>query len=185
MSKTTPPFSRHFKHGESGQAFVEFAFIAMMLAVMLFGLIDFGRFIYEREVLVNLSREGSNLASRGTDLSNTVDAVLSSANPLNLNASGAGVIVTAVTKDSSGLLISGQLAGGGASTAWSKVGAGVGKPATLSGISSNLPPQNQTLYVTEVFYSYTPITPIGQLLQIAFSPQNPVTNYDVAFFTGL
>lgn len=174
--------SKQSKRALKGQAYIEFAFAAMMLVIMLFGLIDFGRFIYERQVMVNLSREGSNLASRGTDLSNSVSAVITSAAPLNLNVTGAGVIITAVTNNGSGsFFISDQLAAGGVGASASKIGAGVGSSANLTGLSSNLPPNDQTLYVTEVFSKFTSITPIGKLLQITMPP----TNYDKAYFVGL
>jgi Flp pilus assembly protein TadG len=181
MTKTTRTDVRLHARSESGQAYIEFAFVVMMLAVMLFGLIDFGRFIYEKQVMVNLSREGSNLASRGTNLSNTVAAVLASSSPLNLTIQGAGVIVTSVTNNGSGqVFVKAQLAGGGVSSAASKVGS-VGSPATIPAVNTQLPPVNQTLYVTEVFTSFRSITPIGNLLKITL----PKTNYDAAYFTGL
>jgi len=172
---------RPSKRGESGQAFVEFAFVALMLVVMLFGLIEFSRYLYERQVLINVSREGSNLASRGTYLSDTVAAILTSANPLNLNNQGAGVIVTAVTNYGTGFRISDQSAGGGVTAASSKIGNGAGHPATLPNNVTNLPPANQTLYVTEVFATYRSVTPIGSLLSLTLPP----TNYDIAYFVGL
>ena len=147
-----------------------------MMMVMLFGLIDFGRVIYERQILVNLTREGSNLASRGTTLSDTMTAVFTSASPLNMNTSGR-VIVTTVFNSNGTFVVSGQLAQGGVS-ATSKVGTGVGNKATLPAAAVGIPQLNQTLYVTEVFYSFTPITPIGKLLKLAL----PTALYDVAYF---
>ena len=189
MSNSSPrskqTISRRSGRSESGQAFVEFAFVAFILLALLFGLIDFGRAIYEHEVLVNLSREGANLAARGTGstqteiLSNAAAAVIVSANPLNLNTKGL-VIVTAVTNNGSGgLFISRQLSQGGI-TATSKVGTGVGKPATLPATNPQIPQSGQTLYATEVFYTYAPITPIGRLLTVTL----PSRLYDVAYFCG-
>src|SRR5689334_6984144 len=57
----------------SGQALVEFALISLVLITLLFGLIDFGRAILVRQVMVNLSREGANLASRGTSFPDTLN----------------------------------------------------------------------------------------------------------------
>ena len=79
----------------SGQALVEFTFVAIILLLMIFGLIDFCRAISVRQVITSLSREGSNLASRNTSLSNAVDAVIAAANPLNITTSGR-VIITSV-----------------------------------------------------------------------------------------
>jgi Flp pilus assembly protein TadG len=177
-AKTKRTDVRPSARSESGQAYIEFAFVIMMLAVMLFGLIDFGRFIYEKQVMVNLSREGSNLASRNTSISNTVPAVLLSSAPLNLTIQGAGVIVTSVTNNGSGqFFVKEQLAGGGVDSAASKVGAGVGSAATLPPVT----PTNRTIYVTEVFSKFQSVTPIGNLLGITLPP----TNYDAAYFMGL
>jgi Flp pilus assembly protein TadG len=181
MSETKRAYVRPSRRSQSGQAFIEFTFVALMMFIMLFGLIDFSRFLYEREVMVNLSREGSNLASRGTSITGTVSAVVLASNPLNLTNTGAGVIVTAVTNYGSGFQISEQLATGGITSASSKIGNGAGTAATLPANVINLPPANQTLYITEVFCTYHPVTPIGKLLQVTLPP----TNYDAAYFTGL
>jgi hypothetical protein len=52
--------------------------------------------------------------------------------------------------------------------------------ATLPSGVAGLPPTNQTLYVTEVFYHVAPITPIGELAAVTLTNQ-----YDAAFFDGL
>src|SRR5664279_2853368 len=80
---------------DSGQALVEFAIAAMMLLIIVFGLIDFCRAIYDQQVITNLTGEGCSLSSRGTGLTDTVTAVIASSAPLNLNASGR-VIATSV-----------------------------------------------------------------------------------------
>jgi Flp pilus assembly protein TadG len=160
----------------AGQALLEFVFVCVMMLALSFGLIDFGRAIYQRQVLTALTRDGSNLASRGTTLTNTVDAVISSANPLDITTKGR-VIVTAVFNSNGVYTISGQLSKGGLG-ATSKIGVGTGNPANMPDTTLPIPPLNQTVYVTEVFYSYTPITPIGKLLQMAL----PTNLYDVAYF---
>ncbi len=165
-----------FCRSESGQAVVEFAFVAFMLIAMMFAVIDFGRAIYERQILTNLSREGSNLFSRGTTITNTVDAVIASATPLNISTSGR-VIVTAVYNKSGSMMITNQLAQGGIS-ATSKIGTGKGSAATIPVTNPQIPPDGQTLYVTEVFYAYQPITPIGKLMNFAF----PSQLYDISYF---
>jgi Flp pilus assembly protein TadG len=147
-----------------------------MLLALLFGLIDFGRAIYERQVLTAVTREGSNLASRGTTLANAGNAVVRSANPLDIDTKGL-VIVTAVFNDNGEFKIKDQWKRGGLE-ATSKIGVGVGNAATMPVTAVQIPPSNQTAYVTEVFYSYAPITPIGQLLQFSL----PTQLYDAAYF---
>jgi hypothetical protein len=58
------------------------------------------------------------------------------------------------------------------------VGTGVGGVATLPSTTVQVPQPLQTLYVAEVFYAFTPITPIGRLLNIVMPPRV----YDIAYF---
>jgi len=48
----------------SGQALIEFVLPSIFLILLLFGLIDFAIAIYYRQVMINVSREGSNIAAR-------------------------------------------------------------------------------------------------------------------------
>ena len=161
---------------------IEFALIVMVLAVMLFGVIDFSRAIYERQVIINLTREGSNLAARGVgdspaeSVSNAVTAVIAAANPLNLNTKGR-VIISAVVNSNGIFRVTTQLSKGGI-TATSKVRTGTGVPATMPATNPVIPRPNQTTYVTEVFYNFVPITPVGKLLKIIL----PSQLYDAAYF---
>jgi Flp pilus assembly protein TadG len=45
-----------------GQALVEFAFVAPIFFLLLFGIIDFGRYVYYVQVLNNAAREGARYA---------------------------------------------------------------------------------------------------------------------------
>ena len=163
------------RRNTAGQALVEMTFVSVMLVVMVFGLIDFGRAIMTRQIIVNLSREAANLASRGTTLTNALAAVAASANPLNINANGY-VILTVVTRDDSGqaTIVDQQVVGGAPAT--SRIGTGTNSVAKLP--NDELPTANQTLVAAEVFYRYTPITPVGKLLGIGSLSQL----YDAAYF---
>ncbi|MCG3150239.1 MAG: hypothetical protein PCFJNLEI_03720 [Verrucomicrobiae bacterium] len=168
---------KKFRNRQAGQALVEFTFIAFMMVALLFGLIDFGRAVYERQILTNLTREGANLASRATDFTNTINAVMLAAAPLQLNTKGR-VIITSVIRTNNANRILAQMARGSLTAATSRIGTTVGGTATLPTTTIALPRPNQTVYVAEVYYTYTPITPIGRLLGLTL----PTRIYDAAYF---
>jgi Flp pilus assembly protein TadG len=166
---------RKAKPTDSGQALVEFAISVAVLLTLVFAVIDFGRAIHDAEVLKNLTGEGSAMASRGTVLSDTATAVVAAAAPLDLNDSGR-VIVTSVLNNNNSLKITGQASQGGIA-ALSKVGNTVGGAANLP--AGAAPQANQTVYVTEVFYNFRSITPIGKFLGKNILPSQL---YDVAYY---
>ena len=174
--------SRSRSAGRSGQALLEFTFVAAMLLLLIFGLIDFCRAISVRQVITSLTREGSNLASRNTSLTNALSAVVASANPLNITNNGRIFISEVALNDKGQAWVTNQVSFGGISTngASSKVGR-PGGPAMTGWIpttSPTLPPPNQSIYVTEVFYSFEAVTPVGKFLDFAM----PTRLYDAAYF---
>lgn len=178
--------SRRRRDKESGQAFVEFSIVLLMLTILVFGLIDFSWAIYEKQLLVNLSREGANLAARGSGtttleiMSNALDAVVTSASPLSFTSSSGLVILTAVTNNGSGGYFVSKQIKSGTLSASSKVGTTIGGTALLPSESPPILQAGHTVYTAEIYYKFTPRTPIGKLIKATL----PTSFYDVAYFPG-
>jgi Flp pilus assembly protein TadG len=187
-----------FKSGEeSGQALVEFMFVGFILLFLLFGMIDFCRAISMRQVIINLSREGANQAARGAgdtvdaSISNAISAVIAGDNPLDITSKGQ-IIISAVYNSNGTFRITNQVTKGKL-TQPSKIGTlnATGSGAAGSGVTmpflasaqGTIPQSNQTTYVAEVYYNFTPVTSLGSVL-IGGLRGFSVTNqfYDVAYF---
>jgi Flp pilus assembly protein TadG len=160
----------------SGQSAMEFALITPLMLVLMLTIIDFGRAIHFMQVMANLSRQGSNLASRGTTLPASAAAVISGDAPLNLTNNGE-VIVTSVANIGAAYIITGQASQGGV-RGTSKVGTGVGSRASIPSSAAAMLAPGQTIFVTEIFYSFKPVTPIANLLRLVM----PSSLYEAAYF---
>jgi Flp pilus assembly protein TadG len=187
---------------ERGQALLEMTPVILLMLILGFGVIDFGRAIWQQEVLTGLTREGSDVASRTTpvNLPAAVTAVVNDGAVLNLNGSCSAtipqcgkVIITSVqntgTAGAPVFVMTGQAFGGNLN-ATSKIGTyhanpqhGQSNTVTLSadslpGVTTTIPAPGSTVYVTEIYDLYAPITPIASFMKITM----PTTLYDVAYF---
>jgi Flp pilus assembly protein TadG len=176
LSRNPGSVGRNITAAESGQAAMEFALIAVLMLVILCMVIDFCRAIHNEQLMAGLSREGSNLASRGTTLSDSAAAVIGGSPSLDLSDKGE-VIITSVTNINRVYTITDQFSQGGISKN-SRVGTGVGNTASVPASAAAMLQSGQTMYVTEIFYSYQPITPIQNLIKIVM----PSTLYEAAYF---
>ena len=177
---------------EQGAAFIELAVCLPFMFILLFGVIDVSQMIFDNQMLSALSRQGSDLASRGWPLTDTktdigvVTALGTQGAPLNIGTRGR-IIITEVAdaKDSSGNLINNdpyvvaQAQSPTGINATSVTASWVSNPAKyLPTNAKTVLNAGQTLYVTEVFYSYVPMTPLGGFLKKNWAS----TLYDAAYF---
>ncbi|SPE19120.1 hypothetical protein SBA5_200032 [Candidatus Sulfotelmatomonas gaucii] len=162
---------------ERGAALVELALCLSLLLTMTFGLIDFSLIIFDKQEMSGITRQGSDLASRGTSLTDTVTALGTQGESLNIGTKGR-IIVTAVADVNKKPQIVDQAESPTGISVSSAIGTGVGNPASMPPSANTVLQDGQTIYVTEVFYSYTPITPIQKLLKISLTS----TLYEAAYF---
>src|SRR5579862_32314 len=160
---------KNFRQNASGQTLLELAFLMPMLLVFVFGIVDFTRALYDYEVITNLAGEGSAAASREptTSFGSTVVAIMGDAD-INMASNGC-VIITAVESPSSNTYqVAAQSISSPCNNASSKIGC---LPPPSSCGSATIPtlvqqvlqsPTNTTFVAaTEVYYKFSPITPIG------------------------
>ena len=163
---------------QSGQAFFELAMLVPLLLLAMLAIIEYSHALNTEQELVELTRQGSNLASRGTALATAASTLASNSAPLNVSGVGE-VIITSVSRVNSVDTITGQ-ATSGALSMTSKIGTGVGSKATVpAGIDDIFTNNsNQTVYITEIYYPLTQLTPIAKMWSLVL----PATLYQVAYF---
>src|SRR5579885_59398 len=106
------PARQHRGSSQSGQAVLEYAISAIVMATLAFGVVDFSRAIYEQEVITTLAGQGANLALRGTALKDSATAVINASGNLNLGTNGR-VIVSAAFNNANTMQITDQWSQGG------------------------------------------------------------------------
>jgi Flp pilus assembly protein TadG len=172
----------------AGQAATELAFVMLLIVPMLCAAVDFGRAFYQLQILSELSRQGSSLALRGEGTSSCdtlctagTDLIAGSSG-LNLGSNGTVIVsslsqpsvTTGVGPSGTGYKITEQWISGGGLGKASKIGTTGQTNRTITGAPGL--EDGQLMYVTEIFYSFTPITPLGKSVGM------PTALYDVAYF---
>jgi len=170
----------HKRRSASGQSLVEFAIALPVLLVLMLGVVDLGRAILFNNILINMSREGANLASRSTDLEKQfiINALNHTSAPLVMAQHGV-IYITKVKGFMDGNKLVARVEeqyrptnGNGDLTLKSKLwnctnwDAATGKctlPAVLANRVVTLPlpnplPLDHEVHVVEVMYDYIPMT---------------------------
>jgi hypothetical protein len=177
------PSFRKILRSTKGQSLIEIMLIAPLMMALTFGAIEVGSVISTYLTMSHTSREGANLASRGTSPDNTLDAIIAAASPtIREGASGNDpqwrIIYTRIVRDLTVPCLPAQpckyivdnIAADG-----QKVRGALNKTSKLGIPNGSQIPQSvlpgienvkdlQKFHVIEVFYNYAPnlITYVGK-----------------------
>ena len=176
---------------KKGQSLIEISLIAPLMLMLAYGAVEVGSVISTYLVMSHTTREGANLASRGTPPNQTLDAIIAAAAPTigTGNQTQWRIIYSKIiphpvnhgTAEPYNYIVdtsaTGQLLRGSLSKA-SKLGT-PGTQVTqiqLPGIQNVT--ANQTFDVIEVFYDYAPsiITFVGKGINTDFYERTIFTN---------
>jgi hypothetical protein len=149
---------------------IELALVLPILIMLVLGVIDFSRAIQFNNVLVNLTREGANLAARTTESPQfIVKTLMDTASPLQMNTDGMMYITKLVGRSDGRARVEEQYrrpTGGKTSlvsrlwacSSWQASGV-CNMPSTRPVISLAVPlADGETVYAVEAFYDYTLFT---------------------------
>jgi Flp pilus assembly protein TadG len=163
MSRSSERRWRHRLRCERGQAAVELAVVTPLLLILFLGIFEFGRAFELVHALGGLSREGANLAARGVPLDQAVTVTLSNGQDIQLSTQG-GVIATRLSKSAGKLTVDDQVATAGYAGR-SHYGVKGGAPINLTPATFS---DGQTVYVVELFYRYSTVTPFKVFTKTVF-----------------
>lgn len=190
-------------HSSRGQVLVEFAMVLPMLVLILLGVIEMSYLMHDQHVVIRMTREGSNLISRSTNISDAAAAMSRMVNPpVDLNGSDSKLIFTVLTKYTGGynrdrVIVYqryevGDLSATSAFTTQGTISSAdfgsapnyvARNPAYDTDLRvTNVPStltidQGEFVYVTEIYSRHTLITPFNKI-----GIGLPETLYSIAYF---
>jgi len=143
---------------DSGQGIVEFALSLPIILMILLGMVEFSNAYDRIHGLAGLSREGANIAARGTALSEVLTTVMANGETLKLPANGGAIVSRLVVQQGQPIVMAqiatdgyeqkSQLADNDVAAEW----------IAMAGFA-----EGSTHYSVEVFLTYEPITPLAAL----------------------
>lgn len=158
---------------ERGTAVVEAALVTALLGALALAVIEFGNAYSQAHTLTSLSREGANIAARGTELNEAIAIVMTNGDEVNLVSHGGAVGTRIEVIDGTPEVVE-QVASSGYSGR-SMIGE-VGDPA--QGVATWDLVEGQTVYAMELFLDYQELTPFAAFAEIAL----PEVLYERAVF---
>lgn len=200
--QTSQRFHRGIRN-ERGQSLIEFAFITPLFLLLVLGVIEVGYALLDQQAVTRLTREGSNLISRDTDIEVAFQALKGmQARPVDFNA-GSTIIFSVVRRGATTgsanfnkLILSQYFKQGSLGNSQIKTAGGgsfAGPPNyealnsdNNSGLQVTSLPSNiisvlgGQVYVTEIYSSHPLITPLDRLSK--YGVKVPKTLYSIAYF---
>lgn len=188
--RSRAPFIAPPRQFSSGAAAVEFALILIMLMMLAFPVIDYARAIQANTILINITREGANQASRGSALSpvtsqTIMNSLAATAPPLNMARNGMLFITQIIGRNEGGVVRNVVLrqyrwANGGSFDQDSKVwtcpsyagdGSCMPSGAPTADVLRDKLGDGDVAYVVEAFYKFDPLLTAGDF-GVAALPKN-------------
>ena len=151
---------------DSGQGLVEFSLALPIILIILLGMVEFSNAYDRVHGLAGLSREGANIAARGTALSEVLTTVVADGETLKMSANG-GAIVSRLVVQGGEPVIMAQIATAGYDAQTRIIDA---DSTAATWIAAAGFAEGSTHYAVEVFLAYEPVTPLGHLFQAVTPP---------------
>jgi Flp pilus assembly protein TadG len=151
---------------DSGQGLVEFSLALPIILIILLGMVEFSNAYDRVHGLAGLSREGANIAARGTALSEVLTTVVADGETLKMSANG-GAIVSRLVVQGGEPVVMAQVATDGYDQ---KTRIIAGDSTAAKWIATAGFAEGSTHYAVEVFLAYDPVTPLGNLFETVTPP---------------
>ena len=155
---------------QSGTSLIELAFVLPIMVTLFLGIFDYARTIQAKNILINMSREGGNLAARTVYSPQFImQALAQTASPLEMSNYG-GIIITELSASAANttqaeVLAQSRWTDGKAVTSkiWKNCSNWVSGECTISSphpvvtLPLQMSRQGDVVFAVEVFYQYTPV----------------------------
>lgn len=191
---------RRLLRSEGGQSLLEFALVIPLILMLALGVIEASYAILDQHIVTKLTREGSNLISRDTTLTDAVTAMKNmSSRPVNFDDGSSKVIFSVIKRvgtvgasnynhdimyqryEYGSLARSSALQFGGGSFGsapdFEANNSDNDTRLQVTNLPANLTTLGGMLYVTEIYTRHTLLTPLDRL-----GVSMPDTLYSIAYF---